>query len=111
MGYKVEKIYEVLHFKETNRGYLNHMWAKIKAEYSKDLWDTEKVAYKEMYEKIGVYLDSEIMKKNLGMKATAKLLCIDSLWRGVNDRETTESNSSGCNVQCRSKGIMGLTLE
>ena len=52
---------------------------KIKAESSKDLSDDEKVAYKEMYEKIGVYLDSENIKKNSVMKAVAKL-CLNSLW-------------------------------
>ena len=82
MGYKVEKIYEVLHFKETTRDLFKSYvgkFLKIKAESSKDLSDDEKVAYKEMYEKIGVYLDSENIKKNSGMKAVAKL-CLNSLW-------------------------------
>ena len=81
-GYKVERIYEVLHFEETTRDLFKSYvgkFLKIKAESAKSLLEDEKMVYKEKYHKIGVELDPQNMSKNPGLKAVAKL-CLNSLW-------------------------------
>ena len=81
-GYKVEKIYEVLHFEETTcelfKSYVGK-FLKVKAESAKDMTEEDKLVYKEKYHEIGVELDPHNMKNNPGLKAVAKL-CLNSLW-------------------------------
>ena len=52
-GYKIERIYEVLHFEETTRDLFKSYvgkFLKIKAESAKSLSEDEKMVYKEKYQ-------------------------------------------------------------
>ena len=83
-GYQIRKIHEVWHFSEDNRvtglfaDYVN-TWLKIKQEASG--WpsdcrtEEEKQRYiQDYYEKEGISLDYDQIKKNPGRKAVAKLM-------------------------------------
>ena len=86
-GYKIQKIYEVWHFPQTQKGlfaeYVNK-WLKNKTEASG--WpktcdtDTGKSEYiREYYEREGVQLEPEKIAKNAGRKQVAKLM-LNSFW-------------------------------
>ena len=83
-GYRILKIHEVWHFSEENRvtglfaDYVN-TWLKIKQEASG--WpsdcrnEDQKRAYiQQYYEKEGIWLEYDKIKKNPGRKAVAKLM-------------------------------------
>eukprot|EP00999_Lentomonas_sp_LEN2_P002379 NODE_37_length_2975_cov_25.939607_g22_i0.p1 GENE.NODE_37_length_2975_cov_25.939607_g22_i0~~NODE_37_length_2975_cov_25.939607_g22_i0.p1 ORF type:complete len:303 (-),score=26.59 NODE_37_length_2975_cov_25.939607_g22_i0:930-1838(-) len=86
-GYKIDEIYEVLHWKETKNGMFKEYilnFLKIKQEASG--WpdnvktDEEKNKYISDYEKdMGIRLEKEKIKHNPGLRALAKL-CLNSLW-------------------------------
>ena len=93
-GYELVKVHEVWHFKETSVGlfkdYVN-AWLKIKTEASG--WpascDTEerKRDYIQRFQaREGIPLDYGAIKKNPGLKATAKLM-LNSFWGKFGQRE------------------------
>ena len=94
MGYELVKVHEVWHFEESTSGlfenYVN-TWLKIKTEASG--WpvncttEEEKRNYIERFEaKEGIPLDYGSIKKNPGLKATAKLM-LNSFWGKFGQRE------------------------
>tara|TARA_B110000902_G_scaffold151118_1_gene173718 strand:- start:29 stop:3553 length:3525 start_codon:yes stop_codon:yes gene_type:complete len=86
-GYKVVKIFKVLHFKKRITGIFKEYvdtFLKIKQESSGfPDWvktDKDKLDYVKKYEKEqGILLDIENIKENPGLRAIAKL-CLNSLW-------------------------------
>ena len=87
MGYKVVKIFKVLHFKNRIKGIFKDYvdtFLKIKQEASgfPDWVETEedKLKYLKKYEEEqGILLDKDKIKYNPGLRAIAKL-CLNSLW-------------------------------
>ena len=87
LGYQVLYIYEVWHFEETCEGlfadYVN-TWLKIKQEASgwpkEDMSEEEKRKYiQDYYEKEGIQLEYDNIKKNPGLRTLAKLM-LNSMW-------------------------------
>jgi len=87
MGYVIEKIHEVWHFKKRQKGlfadYVN-TWLKIKQESAGyPAWcntTEDKTSYVDQYQqKEGIALDPTMIQKNPGRKATAKLM-LNSFW-------------------------------
>ena len=94
MGYELKKVHEVWHFKESARGlfaeYVN-TWLKIKTEASgwpaKYKTEEERRRFIEQFEaKEGIPLNYDSIKKNPGLKATAKLM-LNSFWGKFGQRE------------------------
>ena len=94
MNYELVRVHEVWHFEETASGlfedYVN-AWLKIKTEASgwpKDCTTEEKKRdYIERFEaREGIRLDNGEIKKNPGLKATAKLM-LNSFWGKFGQRE------------------------
>ena len=94
MGYELKAVHEVWHFQESARGlfesYVN-TWLKIKTEASG--WpanyttEEEKEDYIRRFEaKEGIPLEYVKIKKNPGLKATAKLM-LNSFWGKFGQRE------------------------
>ena len=86
-GYQVQYIYEVWHFPETCEGlfadYVN-TWLRIKQEASgwpkEDMSEEEKRKYiHDYYEKEGIKLQYDNIKKNPGLRTLAKLM-LNSMW-------------------------------
>ena len=87
LGYEVQYIYEVWHFKETCEGlfadYVN-TWLKIKQEASGwPAWCTteeKKNQYVELYhQKEGIRLEYDKIKENKGLRTLAKMM-LNSMW-------------------------------
>ena len=87
LGYEVQYIYEVWHFKETCQGpfrdYVN-TWLKIKQEASGwPAWCTteeKKNQYVELYhQKEGIRLEYDKIQKNPGLRTLAKMM-LNSMW-------------------------------
>ena len=87
LGYQVQYIYEAWHFKETCEGlfadYVN-TWLKIKQEASgwpqDDMSEQAKQDYIQKYfEKEGIQLEYDNIKKNPGLRTLAKLM-LNSMW-------------------------------
>ena len=87
LGYQVQYIYEVWHFEQTCEGlfrdYVN-TWLKIKQEASgwpkDDMSEEAKQAYIQKYfEKEGIQLEYDNIKKNPGLRTLAKLM-LNSMW-------------------------------
>jgi len=86
-GYRIVKIHEVWHFKNTRKGlFRNYVqkWLKVKQESSGyPAWcdsEDKKSEYRRRYlEHEGIELDAEKIVKNPGRKATAKLM-LNSFW-------------------------------
>ena len=87
LGYEVQYIYEVWHFKETCEGlfrdYVN-TWLKIKQEASG--WpagvetEEQKQTYiQDYYEREGIQLEYANIKKNPGLRTLAKMM-LNSMW-------------------------------
>jgi len=87
LGYEVQYIYEVWHFKETCEGlfrdYVN-TWLKIKQEASG--WpagvetEEEKQAYiQDYHEREGIKLEYDKIDKNPGLRTLAKMM-LNSMW-------------------------------
>ena len=94
MGYQLKAVHEVWHFEESARGlfakYVN-TWLKIKTEASgwpaKCKTEEEKRSFIEQFEaKEGIPLNYDSIKKNPGLKATAKLM-LNSFWGKFGQRE------------------------
>ena len=94
MGYELKKVHEVWHFKDSARGlfaeYVN-TWLKIKTEASgwpaKYKTEEERRRFIEQFEaKEGIPLNYDSIKKNPGLKATAKLM-LNSFWGKFGQRE------------------------
>ena len=94
MGYELVKVHEVWHFEESASGlfaeYVN-TWLKIKTEASG--WpascttEEEKRDYIQRFQaREGIELDYGAIKKNPGLKATAKLM-LNSFWGKFGQRE------------------------
>ena len=94
MGYELVKVHEVWHFEESASGlfaeYVN-VWLKIKTEASG--WpvncttEEEKRSFIERFEaREGIRLEYVKIKKNPGLKATAKLM-LNSFWGKFGQRE------------------------
>ena len=86
-GYRIAKVHEVWHFAERREGlfalYVDR-WLKVKTEASGFAhWANtveEKLRYVANYrEREGIQLDVEMIEKNPGRKATAKLM-LNSFW-------------------------------
>jgi hypothetical protein len=107
-GYKLAKVYEVYHFKqtaqydpETRTGglfdeYVN-TFLKIKQQASgwprQDMTEEEKEHYIKQYEqKEGVKLDPSQIQKNPGLRSLAKL-CLNSFWGKFGQSETQSKTS------------------
>ena len=87
LGYEVQYIYEVWHFKETCEGlfrdYVN-TWLKIKQEASGwPAWvetEEQKQAYiQDYYEHEGIQLEYDKIEKNPGLRTLAKMM-LNSMW-------------------------------
>ena len=94
MGYELKAVHEVWHFQESEEGlfseYVN-TWLKIKTEASgwpaKYKTEEEKRSFIEQFEaKEGIPLNYDSIKKNPGLKATAKLM-LNSFWGKFGQRE------------------------
>ena len=102
VGYELVKVHEVWHFEESSSGlfaeYVN-AWLKIKTEASG--WpancttEEEKRRFIERFEaREGIPLDYGAIKKNPGLKATAKLM-LNSFWGSLaNERISPRWNSA-----------------
>ena len=94
VGYELKEVHEVWHFEETASGLFAEYvdtWLKIKTEASgwpKDCeTEEEKRGFIERFEeKEGIRLQYENVKKNTGLKATAKLM-LNSFWGKFGQRE------------------------
>jgi len=80
LGYKVQYIYEVWHFKETCEGlfrdYVN-TWLKIKQEASG--WPPWPQYLRDYFEHEGIQLEYNNIKKNPGLRTLAKMM-LNSMW-------------------------------
>ena len=94
MGYELKAVHEVWHFQDSASGlfaeYVN-TWLKIKTEASgwpaKCTTEEEKEDYIRRFEaREGIPLDYGAIKKNPGLKATAKLM-LNSFWGKFGQRE------------------------
>ena len=94
MGYELKAVHEVWHFKDSARGlfaeYVN-TWLKIKTEASgwpaKCKTEEEKRRFIDEFEaREGIPLEYAKIKKNPGLKATAKLM-LNSFWGKFGQRE------------------------
>ena len=94
MGYELKVVHEVWHFKDSARGlfaeYVN-TWLKIKTEASgwpaKCKTEEEKRRFIDEFEaREGIPLEYAKIKKNPGLKATAKLM-LNSFWGKFGQRE------------------------
>ena len=94
VGYELVKVHEVWHFEETASGLFAEYvdtWLKIKTEASgwpKDCTTEEKKRdfIERFEEKEGIRLEYGKVKKNPGLKATAKLM-LNSFWGKFGQRE------------------------
>jgi ribosomal protein S20 len=90
-GYRIEKIYEVWHFKEKSnelfRGYVKD-FMKIKLETSswKNDFNTIEEYINTVKEKLDITLDKNNIQENPGKRAVAKI-CLNSLWGKFGQRQ------------------------
>ena len=94
VGYELIEVHEVWHFEETASGLFAEYvdaWLKIKTEASGwprgcDTEERKRDYLKRFEEREGILLDYGAIKKNAGLKATAKLM-LNSFWGKFGQRE------------------------
>ena len=94
VGYKITKIYRALDFEETSDLFKEYIqtFLKIKTESSGYSGHNIEEYVEEYYNKCGVKLDINNIKKNAGRKALAKM-CLNSLWGKFGQKDDMIQNA------------------